>query len=249
MISERFQKKTFYRRATPWDVARRLAIVGLVLVWSAGCASSKPMPAPPSSGYSAYRVGAPDVLVINILPDPRIEREVVVRPDGMISVDLVGDVPAGGRTAEEIAADVQKRIARFKRGATVTVAVNRALSSSVTILGEVGGTRSLSLLREMRVAEAIGLAGGVNRFGNADSVRVVRPSSGETAVYAVNLEAIQAGDLSTNLLLHGGDIVYIPPTFWARIGHVINSILYPLQPFLGFGTSLAGSAATAGLGI
>ncbi len=55
-------------------------------------------------------------------------------------------------------------------------------------------------------------------------------------------KAIQSGDLSTNILLAEGDIIYVPPTLWARVGHAINAMLYPFQPFLGFGTSVAGSA-------
>ncbi len=84
MISEQIESKTLCRRTMRWDIARRVAIAGLVLMWGSACASSKPAPAPASSGYSAYRVGAPDVLEISILPDPRIDRQVVVRPDGMI---------------------------------------------------------------------------------------------------------------------------------------------------------------------
>ncbi|NQZ98265.1 MAG: polysaccharide biosynthesis/export family protein [Myxococcales bacterium] len=244
---ERFAQQR--RPASGLASMRGLALAGLVLiVAAAGCAITPEAP-PASTGYETYRVGAPDTLLITVLPDPTIERQAVVRPDGMISIDLVGDVPAGGRTVEEIAADVEKRIGRFKRGASVTVAVVLARSSSVTLLGEVGGNRSMALLKETRIAEAIGQAGGLNRFANVDRIRVIRHMGGQTHVYHVNLGAIQNGDLSTNMLLAGGDIIYAPPTIWARVGHALNALLYPLQPFLGFGTSLAGSAASKGLGI
>lgn len=244
---ERFAQQR--RPASGLASMRGLALAGLVLiVAAAGCAITPEAP-PASTGYETYRVGAPDTLLITVLPDPTIERQAVVRPDGMISIDLVGDVPAGGRTVEEIAADVEKRIGRFKRGASVTVAVVLARSSSVTLLGEVGGNRSMALLKETRIAEAIGQAGGLNRFANVDRIRVIRHMGGQTHVYHVDLGAIQNGDLSTNMLLAGGDIIYAPPTIWARVGHALNALLYPLQPFLGFGTSLAGSAASKGLGI
>ena len=244
---ERFAQQR--RPASGLASMRGLALAGLVLiVAAAGCATPPEAP-PASTGYETYRVGAPDTLLITVLPDPTIERQAVVRPDGMISIDLVGDVPAGGRTVEEIAADVEKRIGRFKRGASVTVAVVLARSSSVTLLGEVGGNRSMALLKETRIAEAIGQAGGLNRFANVDRIRVIRHMGGQTHVYHVNLGAIQNGDLSTNMLLAGGDIIYAPPTIWARVGHALNALLYPLQPFLGFGTSVAGSAASTALGI
>lgn len=251
MRSERFECKTDVgRHSSGWARAQRIALVGLALAVATGCASSpNAAPPPKAKAFETYRVGPPDVLAVNILPDPRIEREVVVRPDGMISIDLVGDVPAGGRTVEEIAEDVQKRIARFKRGAMVTVSVTRATSTAVTLLGEVRANRAFPLVKETRAAEAIGLSGGVNPFANTDNIKVIRFTSGETVVYTVDMAAIQGGDLRTNVLLAGGDIIYVPPTFWARIGHAINAMLYPFAPFLGFGTSLAGSAAAQALGL
>jgi len=245
----RFQGNTnIERHSAVWAGARRIALVSLVLAVAVGCATPNPAPPPKALSLEEYRVGAPDMLTVSILPDPKIEREVVVRPDGMISIDLVGDVPAGGRTVEEIAQDVQKRIARYKRGAVVTISVTRAVSTSVTLLGEVRANRAFPLLKETRAAEAIGLSGGVTTFANLDNVKVIRTVSGETTVHRVDMDAILSGDLRTNIMLAGGDILYIPPTLWARIGHTINAVLYPFQPFLGVGTSLAGSAASTALG-
>ncbi len=236
----------FLRRRIDCGRARGLRAAGpclalLALFAAVGCATT-PMPAPKAQGYETYRVGAPDRLMVSILPDPRIEREVVVRPDGMVSIDLIGDVPAGGRTCEEIAKDIENRIARFKRGASVTVLVSQAQSSAVSMLGEVRGNRSFPLAKETRVAEAIATAGGVNPFASTRHVRVIRSQGGEAVVYRVNLNAIEGGDLSTNILLASGDIVYVPPTVWARFGYVVNALLFPFQPLIGVAQSVAGNA-------
>ena len=250
MRCERFQRKPeLERHCAGWAALRRIALVGLALAVSLGCATTKTAPPPKAKAFETYRVGAPDQLSVTIHPDPKIERDVIVRPDGMISIDLVGDVPAGGRTVEEIAQDVQNRIARYKRGAVVTVSVKSATSTSITLLGEVRANRAFPLVKQTRAAEAIGLSGGVTNFANLDNVKVIRTVSGETSVYIVDLDAIQAGDLSSNIVLAGGDIIYVGPTLWARIGHAINAMLYPFQPFLGFGTSLAGSAAAKSIGL
>jgi len=79
------------------------------------CAHS-PSPAP-DVRYVEYLVGPPDRLTVTILPDPAVVENVVVRPDGMITVQLIGDIPAGGRTTDQISKDIENRIARFKRGA------------------------------------------------------------------------------------------------------------------------------------
>jgi polysaccharide export outer membrane protein len=222
-----------------------IALLVLLALAASGCQTA-PAPPPQIGSPGAYRVGAPDRLTVTILPDPVIRSKVVVRPDGMISIELIGDVPAAGRTAEEIAADIENRIARYKRDAKVTVAVEGAQSTAITVLGEVRTQRSFPLQKETRVAEAIGQVGGLNGWGFANSkkIRVIRSEGGETAVYRVNLKAIEAGDLRTNIVLVRGDIVYVPPTLWAKFGYVIQAVLFPFQPLLGIATSAAGNLVT-----
>lgn len=213
----------------------------LVLGAALGCAHT-PAPPPKREFTEAYIVGAPDELLITILPDPPIERTVRVRPDGMISIDLIGDVPASGRTIAQISADVEQRIARFKRGATVTIFLHMASSNAVTVLGEVRSPQNFPLLKDTRVVEAIGQVGGPVFTASRGNVRVVRAGGGEAVVLRVNLNAIQGGDQTTNIFLMEGDIVYVPPTWWAQIGYVIQAILFPFNPLLGIGMSAAGSA-------
>jgi polysaccharide export outer membrane protein len=219
-----------------------VALLALLVLAAAGC-STTPAPPPKGGSYAAYRVGAPDMLAVTIFPDPVIRNQVVVRPDGMISVELIGDVPAGGRTVEEIAADVENRIARYKRDAKATVAVDGAQSTAITVLGEVRTQQSFPLQKETRVAEAIGQVGGVSGWGFASTrnIRVIRSEGGETGVYTVDLSAIQKGDLRTNIVLVRGDIVFVPSTAWAKVGYVIQAVLFPFQPFLGIATSAAGN--------
>jgi len=216
-------------------------LAALVLTAVLGCATT-PTPPPERSSTSSYVVGAPDALHITILPDPAIERDVTVRPDGMISIDLIGDVPAAGRSVGEIASDIEQRIGRFKRGAAVTVSLVTANSNAISVLGEVRTPQSFPLLKQTRVAEAIARVGGPAFTGSERRIRVVRSGSGETVVYHVNLAAIQSGDLRTNIVLAEGDIVYVPPTFWARIGYVVQAVLFPFNPLLGIGTTVAGVA-------
>jgi polysaccharide export outer membrane protein len=223
-------------KPTKRQVRLPLSLVFL-LVAAPGCASYEPVPPPQMGSFASYRVGAPDQLAITVLPDPVLERTVTVRPDGMISFDLVGDIPAGGRTVDEIGADIEKRMSRFKRDAAVTVALVAAQSTAVTVSGEVRGPSSFPLVKATRVAEAISKVGGETPFASTGKIRVVRSGGGETAIYYVNLNAIRGGDLSTNILLRTGDIVYVPPNAWAKFGYAINVALFPFQPLIGLYTS------------
>ena len=219
-----------------------LALAGVLLLLGLGCTTFDPIPPPDEMSFSAYRVGAPDILAVSVLPEPVIARIVTVRPDGMISMDLIGDVPADGRTVDEISADIERRISRYKRDASVTVALEAAASTEITVFGEVNGPAAFPLLKETRVAEAIGQVGGETIFARTSRIRVVRSGGGETAVYLVNLNAIRRGDLSTNIQLVTGDIIYVPPTIFARIGYALNALLLPFQPVLGIVNSALGSA-------
>jgi polysaccharide export outer membrane protein len=225
------------------QAVRRLLLGFVAVACLLGCAGGHTtMPPPRDAGFSAYRVGAPDLLAIVVLPDPVIEREATVRPDGMISLDLIGDVPAAGRTTEEVAADIQKRMSRYKRDARATVRLLEARSTEVTVLGEVRTPNTFPLVKRTRVVEAIGLVGGETMFARTGKIRVIRTDAGETVVYIVNLNDIRSGDLTTNIMLAEGDIVYVPPNVFARIGYAVNALFMPFQPFMGIANAFMGSA-------
>jgi len=215
-------------------------IAGIIAVAATGCSTLAPSPVVETP--ASYRVGAPDALTIEILPEPPVEAEVQVRPDGMITVPLIGEVMAGGRTIPEIATEIEERIARYKRDPHVTVALTSAESTDIVVLGEVRKPSSFPLVKETRIVEAIGLVGGTTEFGSDGRIRVIRTVNGETKVLRINLTAIRKGDLSTNVMLVPGDFVYVPPTLWAHFGYALNALLMPFKPLMGLGMSVAGSA-------
>lgn len=202
---------------------------------------------PQSAGNSGtYTLGPPDRLRIVVLPEPAIEREVVVRPDGIISVDLVGDVPAAGRTTEEVARDIETRILRFKRNASVTVSLQTSASPQLTMLGEVARPSTFPLTAETNVIKAIGIAGGVTRFAAKDRIRLIRVTEDRPKVYKVDLEAIERGEYATNYALQGGDVLIVLPTGAASAGYMMQRIFFPLQQILGLGANVATTVVTGG---
>ncbi len=219
----------------------RITLIVLIVLGMLGCRTT-PEPPPSLDRAAAYRVGAPDRLMVSILPDPPIRESVIVRPDGMISVELIGDIRAGGRTTEEIAQDIQNRILRFKRDAVVTVSLTSAQSETITIFGEVRSPGVYPLLHETRAAEVIGSRGGTTIFGWRSRIRLIRTNGISTSVTRVNLARIQSGDLTTNVQIEGGDILYVPPHPFAVVGYALQTLLFPFQQLM----TAAGGVSNAG---
>jgi polysaccharide export outer membrane protein len=213
----------------------------LAIAWLASACASPPPRPEPAADLGTYHVGAPDQLVVTILPDPIVTETVIVRPDGRITIQLIGEVMASGRTPDQIAAEIEERIGRYKRGARTTVAVGHAESSAVTVLGEVRNPGRFALTKLTRVTEALGFVGGPTNFAKTSGIRVIRTAEGRTEIHPVDFAAIRKGDLSTNVTLEGGDIVWVPPTLLARIGYVIQQILFPFQPLIGVAQSATGT--------
>lgn len=222
-----------------------MILVGLALVGPVACVS--PAPPPAMEQLLHYRVGAPDQIQISILPEPTIERVLTVRPDGKVSLDLIGDVQVSGLTTKEIAEAVRISIGRFKRNASVTVTLIAAESDTITLFGEVIQPGTFPIQHDIRIAEAIAQLGGTTHFASKRYVRVIRAEGESTVVLRVNLSRIQAGDLSTNIQLQSGDIVVVPPTMLARVGYVMQQILFPFQPIIQAGGSYRAVQAIPGL--
>jgi polysaccharide export outer membrane protein len=222
--------------------ARALALCLALFLGSVACFSPDPTPPPMAPPVQGYIVGAPDTLLVTILPDPEISREVRVRPDGMISIDLIGDVQAGGRTPFEIAQVIQLEIGRYKRDATVNVSVINSPSQFVTIYGEVGRPGTFELATETRVTEAIGRVGGTRPFASLNNIRVIRTNGSNTEVISVHLGDIKKGDLSTNFVIQEGDLIVVPPTWLARVGYAMQMLFFPFQPVVGALGSVGGAS-------
>jgi polysaccharide export outer membrane protein len=212
-------------------------IIGLACLALTACTTT-PMPPPVRPSAATYLVGSPDQLFVTILPDPVIERSTVVRPDGKISVDLVGDVQAAGRTVEEIARDIEERVRRFKRDARATVSVSSSQSIAIPVLGEVREPSTFALSSDTRVAQAIGIVGGTTIFGSKTKVRLIRTNGEATQVYIIDMASIEGGDLSSNMMMRGGDMLFVPPNVLAKIGYGLQVVLFPFQQLLSAGTGV-----------
>ena len=216
------------------------AAVALFVAMAVGCATPT-LPPPVPEKVAEYRIGAPDHLSVTIFPEPVLDFEAKVRPDGRLSLPLIGEIQASGRTISDLSKEIQERMAQYKRGAEASVSLVSAESTDISVLGEVAAPGAFPLVKQTRVVEAIATVGGTTTFGWDSHIRIVRVSEGQSIVHDVDLSDIRKGDQSTNMLLEPGDIVYVPPTPWARVGYFLQAILFPFQPLLGVAKAAGGN--------
>jgi polysaccharide export outer membrane protein len=158
-----------------------------------------------------YLLGPEDVVSISVWKDEQLSKEVVVRPDGMISFPLVGEVPAAGRTVEDLRLDVAKRLSRFIPGAHVSVSLTKLLSYRIYVLGRVAKPGEFMVGHHTDVLQALSLAGGLTPFAAENDIKIMRRTNGEDLVFEFRYgDAKKGKDLKQNILLQRGDVVMVP---------------------------------------
>jgi polysaccharide export outer membrane protein len=191
-----------------------------VLTLVAGCASG-PRPDTSSNSMASatdgpFKLGPGDMVQIDVWNNPEVSTSAPVRPDGMISTPLVGDVRAGGRTPEELAKVVEQGLSEYIRDPEATVIVTELNSNEfkyrVRATGAVEDPLSMPHRAGMTVLDLVLEAGGTTKFASAGNAKLYRKSAeGERQTFPVDLGAIlEDGDLDTNYQLKPGDVVAVP---------------------------------------
>ena len=161
---------------------------------------------------AVYTIGVPDLLEIRVWEQEDLSGTALVRTDGRISVPLVGDITAEGRTPEELAAIIESDLAEFVADPQVDVAVLEMRSQVVSVIG--GGIESsgvLELRHEMRVLDAIAEMGGFTPFAKKAKIKVLRKSGGAEVELAFHYpDFINGRAPGTNFLLKPGDTIIVP---------------------------------------
>ncbi len=162
-----------------------------------------------------YRIGVDDTLQVSVWRNADLSINVPVRPDGMISVPLVGDIQAGGLTPEEVAASIKQKLSYFIRDPNVIVILTGLRSheylSRVRITGAVRAPKSLPYRDGMTVLDAVLEAGGVSDFAAPNRTKLYRKEKAGMKVISVKLDSIlNKGNLDTNEELLPGDVITVP---------------------------------------
>lgn len=178
--------------------------------------SPSPSPSPASQPaappeMSPYYVAPGDVLRVAVWKEPELTTDVFVRLDGRITVPLVGDVKAAGRTTEELTNEIRTRLRAFLEVPQVTITVSQAVSTRFYVIGQVTTSGAFPLNSRVTIAQALALAGGFREFAKRDRVMLLRENRGERKAIPFNFRDLELGtNLDQNIVLESGDTIIVP---------------------------------------
>jgi polysaccharide export outer membrane protein len=202
-----------------WALARNFAAAAVLICTLSGiggCSQQniqyQGMSVPPTE----FLIGPEDVLVVTVWRNQELSKEVIVRPDGKISLPLIGDIMAAGLSAQVLSKHVADALAEFMSTPTVSVQVKEINSYHIFAVGEVGKPGKIPLKSFTSVVQGISYAGGFTTFASRNNVhvlRMVKNSQGETKQVMIPvpyLDIIQGKNLEANFILKAGDVIVVP---------------------------------------
>jgi polysaccharide export outer membrane protein len=167
--------------------------------------------ATPSGVPADYVIGAEDVLSIIFWKDNDMSATVVVRPDGKISLPLLNEVQAAGRTPEQLRATVVEAAGKYIEDPNATVIVKEIHSRNAFIMGNVTHPGAYAVASEMNVLQLIALAGGLLEYSDAKNITVIRIENGLRHDHKFNYkDVVKQKHAEQNIVLKPGDTVVVP---------------------------------------
>jgi len=159
----------------------------------------------------AYRLRPGDTVLIQVWRESALEREVRVLPDGSITFPLAGRLRAAGLTAPEVERQVREKLKQFIADPEVTVVVTGIDGNRVYVLGKVVSPGPVVLTGPMTVLQALSIAGGLDKFADGNSIRILRPTGQGEELLPVRYDDLLNGRrVETNVQLKAGDTILVP---------------------------------------
>ncbi len=195
---------------------RNYLLISWLLVFLLGGCIKPEVIVPPGPPEDGFVLGPEDVLEVVVWKNPDLSQQAVIRPDGKISLPLIGDVPADGLTADQLATDIAERYKAYKENPSVSINVVSVNSYYVFMVGEVNSPGKLQLKSYTTLLQALSLAGGFTQFASRNSIQVVRNISGADGQSKELRIPIRYDDLISeeggvyNLTLQSGDTIVVP---------------------------------------
>jgi polysaccharide export outer membrane protein len=212
-----FAMKNLLSNAMLFKTTARIALIGLLAGLMTACAGLTPTyPAAPAAAATPdynYIVGPGDSLNIIVWRNPELSMNVPVRPDGKVTMPLVDELVAQGKTSVEIAREVEKVLGKLVRDPVVTVVVTGFVgpySEQIRVVGEAAKPQALPYKQKMTLLDVMIAVGGLTDFADGNGASITRAAEGNKR-YSVRIkDLIKRGDISANVEMKPGDVLIIP---------------------------------------
>lgn len=160
---------------------------------------------------NSYKVLPGDLLAVSVWKEPDLQLELLVRPDGAISLPLAGEISTKGKSVTELQAELANRLSRYINDPVVTVSVSEVLGNKVYVIGQVNRPGDFVVNPQVDVLQALSMAGGTSPFADLDNIIVLRRiDSVQTALSFNYKDVIRGRNLQQNVMLQSGDVVVVP---------------------------------------
>ena len=223
------------RRNSLWQLSTAAAVAAISCAVVSLASGQTPFRADPDSGASAntaptrvaspaanfqdaqqnpheYRIGSGDVLGVEVWKEPDASNPTLaVRPDGRISLPMLGEMNVAGLTPNELERQLTAKFGELIRGARVTVSIKEINSQKIYLIGEVKKEGPVSMKAPMTVLQALAEAGGVTDFAKRHKIYILRIDQGKREILPFDYAAVLQGQkIAQNILLYPGDTVIVP---------------------------------------
>lgn len=187
-------------------------IAAVALLCLPACRATLLGPWPPiEASVQEYRIGPGDLMRVAVFGNNDLSSRVTVRPDGRITLPLLGEISVTGKTVNEVTREITEGYRRFVQDARVAVVIEEVHSYRVFILGKVTRPGEFESRTPLTITQAMALAGGTTRGANVDGIVVLRRgANGRDERYEVSLTDILDGHTQQNFTLRSGDTIMVP---------------------------------------
>ncbi len=205
------------------SLTRLLGVTLAAILVLAGCSGLDTLPSASLAGDQAgeprdYRIGSDDQLRIFVWRNPELSNTVSVRPDGKISVPLIEDMRATGKTPTELARDLEKAMARYVQKPIVTVIVSGfvgAFADRIRVVGEAARPQALPYRSTMTLLDVMIAVGGITTFAAGNRATITRVTDSKQTTYRLRLDdLLRDGDMSANVKILPGDVIVVPEAWF-----------------------------------
>lgn len=206
-----------------FKIRKRIARAGVVLAVAvtAGCSSTptyRPTPSQTGSDGWNYLIGPGDSIKVFVWRNPEVSGDFPVRPDGKMTMNLVEDLQASGKTPSQLARDIEKALAKYIQEPIVTVIVaggTGPFDQQIRVVGEAAKPQALNYREKMSVVDLMIAVEGLTEFAAGNKAYILRTVKGKQERIGVRLDDLmKGGDITANIEMRPGDVLVVPESLF-----------------------------------